>query len=215
MLDGIHTAWLAMSGWEVAAVLLSLLYLVLAIRQNALCWYAAFASTAIFTVLFWDVSLLMESALNAYYLVMAVYGWLLWRRGSSDQPQRPIVRWQWRQHLIALVLIGTLSLISGGLLSEHTQAAMPYLDSITTWGAVVTTWMVARKVLENWLYWLVIDALSVYLFLERGLMLTAVLFMIYEVMVLFGLWRWWRDYQAQNAEPHALDVDALPSGAKG
>ena len=78
MLDFLSTAQqqlLATSAWELLAVLLAIAYLFLALRENSLCWYCALASTAIFTSLFWDVSLLMESALNVYYMAMAVYGW--------------------------------------------------------------------------------------------------------------------------------------------
>ena len=69
-----------------------------------------------------------------------------------------------------------LSAASGWLLSQYTGAAWPYLDSFTTWGAVLTTWMVARKLLENWLYWIVIDGLSIFLYIDRELYLTAALF---------------------------------------
>ena len=73
----------AMSAWEAAAVVLGVAYLLLAMRESLWCWYAAFASTGIFLVLFWNVNLLMESALQVYYLAMAVYGWWQWRRGGA------------------------------------------------------------------------------------------------------------------------------------
>ena len=75
--------FMAQSGWEMAAVALGIAYLLLAMRQSNWCWPAAFGSTAIFSWLFWDVSLVMESALNVYYLVMAVYGWWAWRSGAE------------------------------------------------------------------------------------------------------------------------------------
>lgn len=198
-MEAINTAWQAMSGWELTAVLLSVLYLVLAIRQNPWCWPAAFCSTAIFAVLFWNVSLLMESALHIYYLAMAVYGAWAWRKGVSGQGGTlPIIRWRASQHLLAITAIVVLTLISGTLLSDNTSAVRPYLDSFTSWGAVITTWMVTRKVLENWVYWLVFDGLSIVLFLDRGLLLTAGLFMLYEAMVLVGMWKWWHAYKRQQ-----------------
>jgi len=198
-MDAILSGWQAMSGWELTAVLLSLAYLILAVRQNPLCWYAAFASTAIYTVLFWQVALLMESALNIYYLLMAVYGYRCWRAGAAEQESRPISCWRPRQHLLALSAIALLTLLSGRLLTDYTGAAMPYLDAFTSWAAVITTWMVARKVLENWLYWLVINAVSVYLFIDRGLLLTAGLFALYEVLAVIGFWQWYRMRQLTTA----------------
>ena len=188
-----------MSHWETAGVILGVAYLLFAMRQSQWCWYAAFGSTAIFTWLFFDVSLLMESALNLYYLVMAVYGWYSWRNGSSNPAEQlPIQTWRLKQHLLVIGGVIAMSLASGYLLTEHTGAVMPYLDSFTTWGAVITTWMVTRKVLENWLYWLVIDAAAIVLYVDRELYLTAVLMMLYLVLAIIGWISWRRDYLSQQ-----------------
>lgn len=185
--------------WETLAVLLGIAYLLLAMFEKISCWYAAFASTLIFLFLFWDVDLLMESALQVYYLGMAVYGWWQWRHGSGADGSLAISRWPWRVHLVALASVLALSMISGSLLARHTEASWPYLDSFTTWGAVLTTWMVARKILENWLYWIVVDSLSIFLYVERGLYLTAGLFAVYVVIVIFGFATWMRHYRNQFA----------------
>ena len=189
----------AMSAWEAIAVALGITYLLLAVRENLWCWYAAFVSTSIFLVLFWNVNLLMESALQVYYLVMAVYGWWQWQHGSGDQTELAISRWGTRQHLVALAAVLIASAASGILLQQFTTAAMPFLDSFTTWGSILTTWMVARKILENWLYWLVIDSVSIYLYLDRELYLTALLFALYLVIVLFGYRKWLLHYRATSS----------------
>jgi nicotinamide mononucleotide transporter len=186
------------SWWEASAVVLGIAYLLLAVRESLWCWYAAFASTAIFLFLFWDVSLLMESGLQAYYLVMAVYGWWQWQQGSATGSKLAISRWSARQHLAAITGVVLAAALSGTLLAQNTGAAMPYVDSFTTWGAVLTTWMVTRKVLENWLYWLVIDAVSIGLYLDRGLYLTALLFVVYIVIAGYGFWQWRQHYRQQN-----------------
>lgn len=190
---------LGMELWEAVAVLLGIAYLLLAMLEKISCWYAAFLSTLIFLFLFWDVNLLMESALQVYYLAMAVYGWWQWRHGQRDDGSLAISRWGARQHLIAVSGVLVLSGVSGYALSQYTEASWPYLDSFTTWGAVLTTWMVARKILENWLYWIVIDSLSIFLYLDRELYLTAGLFAAYVVIVIFGFVTWTRHYRAQFA----------------
>lgn len=191
----IQQAFQAMSVWELAAVVLGVAYLLLAMQESRLCWYAAFASTSIFLFIFWDVSLFMESALQVYYLAMAVYGWQQWQPGTSKQDSLRISRWSPRQHLYAIGSICLLSALSGTLLVQYSSAELPYLDSFTTWGSVVTTWMVTRKILENWLYWIVIDAVSIFLYLDRGLYLTALLFMVYLVIVVFGYRKWLQHYR--------------------
>ncbi|QIB66650.1 nicotinamide riboside transporter PnuC [Kineobactrum salinum] len=198
--EQLASASLAMSGWEVIAVALGIAYLLLAVRESLWCWYAAFGGTAIYLWLFWQVRLPMESALQLFYLAMAVYGWQQWRSGArSDGRTRPISRWPARTHLFAIITVLSASAVSGALLQRYTDAALPYLDSFTTWGSVLTTWMVARKVLENWVYWLVIDSACIYLYLERGLLLTAVLFMVYLIIVVFGFFQWRQHYHAQSA----------------
>ena len=196
--ETLQQAALAMSAWEAVAVVLGVAYLLLAMRESLWCWYAAFISTAIFLVLFWEVSLLMESALQVYYLAMAAYGWWQWQHGSGGQTELAISRWGSRQHLAALCAVLLISAVSGSLLQHYTGAALPYLDSFTTWGSVLTTWMVARKILENWLYWLVIDSVSIYLYLDRELYLTAALFALYLVIVMFGYRKWLLHYQATS-----------------
>ncbi len=196
-LESLSATLAALSGWELTAVLLGIAYLLLAVRESLWCWYAAFAGTAISLYIFWDVGLLMESALQIYYLVMAVYGWWQWQqsdRGASDR-QLLISRWTPQQHGLAIGAVLLASTISGALLSHYTQATMPYLDSFTTWGAILTTWMVARKVLENWLYWLVIDAVSIYLYMDRELYLFSLLFAVYLIIVVAGFWQWLQHYR--------------------
>ncbi len=184
---------------EATAVILGVAYLLLAVRESLWCWYAAFASTTIFLFLFWRVNLLMESALQVYYLVMAVYGWWQWQHGREGDGQLEISSWRLSQHSRAIGAILLCSVVSGGLLREYSTAVLPFLDSFTTWGSIVTTWMVARKILENWLYWLVIDSVSIFLYLDRGLYLTVLLFALYLVIALFGYRQWLQHYRARSA----------------
>ena len=192
------TALAATSPWEALAVLLAVAYLVLAARENIACWSCALVSSAIYIALFWKVRLLMEAALNVYYLLMALYGWYEWRYGGQGRGIG-IRRWRWRQHLTVVAGVTFAAAVTGYLLSQHTDAAWPYVDSFTTWGSVVTTFMVARKILENWIYWLVLDAICIPLYIERGLYLTAVLFALYLVIVVIGFFNWRRLYVSERA----------------
>ena len=184
---------------ESVAVVMAVGYLLLAIRENIWCWFCAGVSTALYIWLFFGARLYMESALNVFYFVMALYGWHVWRSGRSDGHRRPVVKWPATTHGIALALIVVASLVSGFLLSTKTDAAYPYVDSMTTWSAIWATFLVARKVLENWWYWLVIDAASVVIYWTRDLHLTALLFVVYVAMIPFGLVAWQRSRREQGA----------------
>lgn len=190
---------LAFRNWEVLAVVFAIAYLLLAVRENAWCWYAAFVSSIIYTALFWSVSLPMQALLSIYYVGMAIYGWWQWKYGGAGEQGLAITRWGLRQHLITAAVIFFLTIVSGYWLVLNTDAAWPYVDSFLTWASVITTWMVARKILENWLYWIVIDLISAALYLERGLHLTALLFSAYVVIVMFGYLSWRRHLEGASA----------------
>lgn len=176
--------------WEAFAVALAVAYLVLAIRQNIWCWAAAAVSTLIYLFIMYGAQLYMESALQVFYLAMAAYGWFQWRKHADSSKDLKVSTWPIKNHLLAIAVVLLLVFSSGYLLTTYSNAALPYLDSLTTWGAVVATWMVARKILENWLYWFVIDLVSVGLYTSRGLYLTAVLFTAYLVMIVIGYKSW-------------------------
>ena len=187
----------ALSPLELSAVMLAIAYLILAIRQNIWCWLCAGISTAIYIYLFADAKLYMESFLNVFYFVMAIYGWYVWHFGKSGDLELPVSVWSGSVHMTAIAVIVAMSLVSGFLLERFTDAKFPYIDSMTTWSAIWATFLVARKVLENWWYWLVIDTVSIFVFWARDLELTSLLFVIYVILVPVGLLSWTRSYRQQ------------------
>ena len=184
---------------EAAAVVAAILYLLLAIRQNIWCWLFAGISTAIYVYLFVVARLYMESALNVFYFAMAIYGFSVWYRGRSPERQLPVTVWPGAVHVWAIGIIVAASFVSGNLLEQFTDAEFPYIDSLTTWSAIWATFLVARKVLENWWYWLVIDIASIFIYWSRDLELTALLFVVYVIMIPFGLISWTRSYREASA----------------
>ena len=179
---------------EIVAVIFAVAYVVLAARQSIWCWLCAIVSTALYTVLYFKVALLSNSLLNIYYLVIAVYGWYVWRGGADRSGSIPVRRWSWRQHVVAIVITSA----SVPILAWWTiklGAKSPYIDAATTCFAVLATYMVARKILENWLYWVVIDLVEIYVSGLRGLALTSLLFMIYVVMAVYGYQQWLSSYR--------------------
>ena len=185
-------AWLGLEGIAVAA---AVLYLVLAIRERKACWYFAALSSALYVYILFGARLYMESALSVFYFAMAVYGWWSWTGGPSGDALE-VTRWKGSLHAAAIAVVVLLSVVSGYLLSAYTDAAFPFVDSVTTWAALWATFLVTRKVLENWWYWFVIDAVLVVMFTLRDLELTALLYVVYLVMIPFGYVSWRRSYQS-------------------
>jgi nicotinamide mononucleotide transporter len=187
----------ALSPWEAAAVLLALAYLVLVIRQKVLAWPAALISAGIYLVLMFQAKLYLQSLLQVFYAALALYGWWHWQRGG-DEGGLPVRRWGWRQHAVALTLIAASGAVVGWIAAQTSDAAFPYLDAWVACGAVVTTAMVARKILENWHYWFVIDLASIYLYASQGLWLTVGLFCVYLVLVVVGYRQWRASFELRT-----------------
>lgn len=188
----------ALSQFELLAVLLAIAYIILVTRESIWCWPAAFISTAIYTWLFWEVALLMESVLNVYYMFMAAYGFWLWR-ANETKAEKKIISWPKKKHFLVVGSTSVASLAVGYCMANFTNADFPWLDAATTCFAVVTTWLVAQKVLENWLYWVVIDATSIYLYINKGFMLTTLLFIAYIGIAIIGYFSWRKSFQQECA----------------
>ena len=188
-----------MTPLEILAVIMAVAYLLLAIRQNIWCWFCAGVSTAIYVWLTFVAKLYMDTALQVFYFAMAAYGWYVWTSGRKDGHERPIVVWPVSTHVTALGVIAVIGAVNGYLLDTRTDAAFPYLDALTSWGAVWATFLVARKVLENWWYWLLIDAVYVFLYWSRDLKWTAGLFVFYIVLIPIGIVSWTRSYREAGA----------------
>ncbi len=197
MLETLRTQAAALPFVEIVAVVAALLYLGLAIRQHIACWFFALVSTGIYVSLFIDARLYMESVLNGFYFAMAVYGWVSWRHGGDND--LPVTSKPLAFHAAAIAVILVAAGVNGALLVRFTDAAFPYLDSLTTWAAIWSTFLVARKVLENWYYWLVIDVASIAIYWLRGLELTSLLFVLYVIMIPFGFLAWRKSYLDRSA----------------
>jgi nicotinamide mononucleotide transporter len=189
------TAWHDTSAIELAAAFLAVAYLLLAIRQQVSCWAAAFVSSCLYVWVLYTARLYMESVLNAFYAAMALYGFWQWRHGAGGGALK-VTRWPIARHAGALLGVLALSMISSFFLRRFTPAAWPFVDSMVTWSSVFATFLVARKVYENWYWWLAIDSVSLCLYFTRHLYATMLLFALYLVLILIGMREWRRSLPA-------------------
>lgn len=182
--------YLAQNWIEITAVIFAICYLVLAVKQNILCWICGIISSALYFFIMRSAGLYMEAYLQIFYICMGIYGWSQWRIDASSSAPLVVYTWSKSKHFSAISLILSLSFISALLLELFSDAVLPFLDALVTWGAVVATYMVAKKLLENWIYWFVIDSISILLFLSRELYLTSILFFVYLIIIYFGYRSW-------------------------
>ena len=188
------------SSLEVVAVVLALAYVWLAAKQHLMCWPCALVSTGIYTYIFWEVSLPFHTLLNAYYILMAVYGWWQWKK--PDAQQTKVITWPNTRHLTSIFALTIASITLAFLAKSILDTEHLYLDACITVFSVFTTVLVAHKVRENWLYWMVINFLGVYLFISKELYLTAALSFLYLGFSVYGYINW-----GKKIQPLALKYD--------
>lgn len=181
---------------EIVATLLAATYVVLAARRNRLCWIAGALSAAIVSPISVIKALPMQGALNAYYVGMSLYGFLNWSR-ASERGELPVGTLALRWHLLAAAVIVPLSWLTAELLARETQAEWPLLDSLTTWFSLFATWMAARVRIENWMYWIIIDGVLVYLYYAQGMPILALQFGAMTGLAVAGLIAWRRKLASQ------------------
>jgi len=182
-------AFALMSRWELLAVAFGVAYVLLAAKESLWTWLFAFLGTLIYTIIFWDGALVSSSLLNFYYMIMAIYGFILWRGGKNGEElsitSRPT---NWHIELITSGIF--VSLIVGYLSSTYTEANFAYLDAFVLVFSVIATWMLAKKIIENWLYWVIIDSMALFLYFKSGYYATVVLFILYIILSFWGYYSW-------------------------
>ena len=184
---------LALTVAEGLAVALGLAYLLLAIRERRSCWVAGALASLLFGAVFWRAGLPLQAVLQGYYVAVAVHGWYHW--GSDRHAAVRVHYLKLRDHAV-LLLLWSLAVLASQALRQDGAALAGWLDSLTSWGGVLATWLVARKAVEAWIYWIVIDAATVVLYLDADLLPSAGLFTLYTALAVAG-WREWRKHYRQ------------------
>ena len=172
---------------ETVAVIFSLLYVYLAAHQNNLCWLAAVISVSLYIYICFNAKLYAETVLQVFYFLMAIYGFYSWKKNNS---QLQIGTWPIKKHLFIIFLGTILTFFLGFIFSNFTDAEMPLVDSFTTVFSVFATYMVVKKILSNWLYFIIVDLISTYLYFSRDLHLTSLLFLLYTFIAVAGFIKW-------------------------
>jgi len=186
-LESVLDAFAAMSPWELLAVVFGIAYILLAAKESLWTWFFGFLSTIIYTVIFWEGALVSSSLLNFYYMGMAMYGYILWRSGGGKGDALEVTSWSFQKNMVMILSGLGIALILGYLSHTYTDAKFAYLDTFVMVFSVLATWMLANKVLENWLYWIVVDSAAIVLYWQSGYLATIILFMLY-VCLLYTSW---------------------------
>lgn len=179
-----------MSHLEIAAFILNVLGVWLTSKQYRICWLVNIIAVILYMIIFYQVHLYADALLQGVFIIMQLYGWLSWTKASAA---KPLHAGYMNQAVMARsLLIGTAAgLVLGLLFSTYTQASLPWLDSMLASFSLVASYWAARKYIESWAMWCVLDAIYVLMYLHKSLNLTAFLYFIFILLALNG-WRMWK-----------------------
>ncbi len=188
---------------ESAAFVLALGYVLLSIRQIVWAWPLMIASSVLYGVLFFAARLYGQAALQGMFIAIAVYGWWQWRQRSAHDAPLVVRGLQRSQRLLVVAAWITLTAALAVGMARLTDAASPWLDAFTTAGSLVAQTLTARKLTEAWPGWLVVNGVSVALFVQQQLWTTALLYGVFVLLSAVGWWQWQRDARRAAAVPAA------------
>jgi nicotinamide mononucleotide transporter len=185
--------WLPGNYIEILGVISSLIYLYFSVKQKIWLWPFGIVSSSLFIYIFYRTMFYAGMSLQVYYLAISFYGWYHWRSvPNEDQPsgQLPVSRVTLRTALYSSAVFAGLFITAALMLDRYTPSDVPWGDSFTTAGSVIATWMLARKILEHWLLWIVIDAVAVSLYFYKGMYPTVFLYLVYTFIAVIGYFQW-------------------------
>ena len=182
---------------EILGLLVGLLYLYWEYRADWRMWIASVVMPAISLFVYWNAGLYADFAIDIYYLLIAVYGFWVWRRGKpsplgGNRGGAPICRTPLGMWPVLALAFLVIYLGIAYVLIHFTPSTVPWWDALNTALSIVAMWMLARKWVEQWLVWLVVDAVSTALYIYKGIPFYAVLYALYTVIAWFGYRKWLR-----------------------
>lgn len=177
---------------EIIGTLVGLVYLWLEYRASIYLWIASIIMPAIYIFVYYEAGLYADFGINIYYLGAAVYGWLMWKYGSrtKEEKELPITHMPARSWLKAGIVFCVAQFFIAWLLINFTDSDVPWWDAFTTSFSIIGMWMLARKYLEQWWVWIVVDVVCVGLYIYKNLHFTATLYALYAIIAIFGWLNW-------------------------
>jgi len=185
------------SVWEIIAVIFGIASVWFARKANILVFPTGIVSTVIYIFIFFFARFYAGMGINAFYTGMSLYGWYIWTRKDADEKVIPIKWNTTKQQITGIALIPILYLLILGLIwlfnmddLEYMRSYVPYLDSLTTSIFLVGMWFMARKRVENWIYWIAGNIISIPLYFSKGLVFTSFQFAVFLVLAIMGFIEW-------------------------
>lgn len=185
-------------GLEVFGVMTGLLYIWLEIKQHKTMWIVGFISSLTYVFVFLFSKFYAVMALNSYYVLMSVYGFVLWSRekksgGNKIAKETEVISYRlisWRIALVCALTVGFLWGMITFVLNDFTDSPVPVGDAFMTALSIVGTWLLTQRIVEHWYCWILVNAVSVFLYYSQGLFPTMFLYFCYTILSIYGYFNW-------------------------
>lgn len=185
--------WFYIHYQEILGTVFSLIYLYFSIKQNIWLWPLGLISSAIYVYVFFSAGIYADMGLQVYYVVISIYGWYRWSGGENKDKETANLPVKHTDELTAvylLIITSVLFIIIAQILMRYTDSQIPYWDAFTTAASITATWMLAKKYIEHWLIWIVVDLVSTGLYVYKNLYFTVFLYAVYTAMAIVGYVQW-------------------------
>jgi len=183
--------WLAENYIELIGTVMGIIYLFLSVKGNIWLWFFGFCTSLLYVLVFFENKLYADMGINVYYVAISIYGWINWKFvGNDDSKELKIRRFNAYQLVVSIAVTAVFFIVIAFVLVRFTDADLAIPDAFTTAASIVATWMLARKIIQHWIYWIIIDAASLIIYIYKGLYPTAALFTVYTVMAVLGYFHW-------------------------
>lgn len=198
----IQFSWIEWVGFIAALV-----YLYFSVNQKIWLWPMGIITSAFYMAVFYDARLYADMALQVYYLVVSISGWIMWKSRQDEEcrTKTTIIKvnniMAGKLFFAFVILYGVLAylLINIPPLLNVEASDLPYWDAFTTAASFVATWMLAKKMIDQWIVWVVVDFVAMGMYVYKGLYVTAILFFIYTIIAVWGYFSWLQDYKKQTS----------------
>jgi nicotinamide mononucleotide transporter len=189
--------WITEHIIEIVGAVLGLAFLYLEIKENKWLWPVGILTSVLYIYVFFVEKLYADMSLQFYYVFMSIYGWVLWSKGVNAQNKFPVISLKRGLFIILFFVSVLIYVLISYVLVNFTDSTVPYWDAFTTALSIVATWMLAKKILEQWLVWVVVNAVSLALYIYKGMYPTTVLFFFYTVLAAVGYIKWKKEMNSE------------------
>lgn len=198
ILEGLQEGLAAMTWLEAVAVFFGIASVMYSMKENIWVYPTGIISTMIYVWICFQYKLYADMGINAYYFSMSIYGWYVWTHPKEGAAEVPVTWLKAKGWAFSIGLFILSYFVLSFVLKNYTDSDVPYWDSFTTSSAFVGMWLMAKKKVENWIFWIITDLVAVPLYIYKGLILTSFQFLVFTILAIMGLLAWMKSVKKEK-----------------